>query len=101
MKASEGVLATGAGLVGGTLLGSLLLAPAPADVPLWGSTDMSTLTPIRERLEKAGMTVTLTGLRDYQMTATGIVGTLYFLLVKPADFDAANAIATEMMATLV
>lgn len=96
------VLAGGAGLVAGGLLGSLVLAPAPIDVPLWGSGDRDSdaLVRLRDRLKQEGMAVTLTGLRGSQMTGVGLGKkgeTFNLLLVKKNDFDKAFQIANQML----
>lgn len=96
------VLAGGAGLVAGSLLGSLVLAPASMDTPLWGSgdRDRDALVRLRDRLKQDGIPTRFVGLRGSQMSGVGLGQkgeTFNLLLVKEADLEKAFVIANQIM----
>ena len=100
------VLAGGAGLVAGGLLGSLVLAPAPMDVPLWGSTNGVEMTSLVETLKEAGIAFKARRLPSSQTGHPGKYGSpgeglekdFYIVLVKESDIGKAMGVAKKLLA---
>ena len=98
MKTEEDLLAAGGGLVAGTLLGSLVLAPASLRRALYATGDGTKLRRVEGVLKTNGITYNVTGPTLDKKTVTVIdetgkpSATAYVIVVSQSDFEKAQSL---------
>jgi hypothetical protein len=98
MKTEEGLLAAAGGLVAGSLLGSLVLAPASLRRALYATGDGNKIRRVEGTLKNNDISYNVTGPAIDKKTVTVVdetgkaMATVYVVVVSQTDFEKARSL---------